>query len=154
MPYIREHTQLSPKEQRQLFYKRRYKQDYPDWDDSMVLLKNLVAERVPKQASVLDVGCGHGNFVIDELRETFGTKVGFDVDIASTANNTSVERVVIGDGRSLPFPDQSFDLVLSLWTMEHVANPLNLFKEAARILKPEGYFAYVTPNRSSLLIWP
>lgn len=152
-PYIREYTQLNPKEQRQLFYKRQYKQDYPNWDDSMVLLKNLVAERLPAQAAVLDLGCGHGNFVIDELREIFGTRIGFDVDAASTTKNTSVERVVIGDGKNLPFPDQAFDLVLSLWTMEHVPDPLTLFAEAARILKPGGYFAFVTPNRSSLLIF-
>jgi hypothetical protein len=42
MTYIREYTQLSPKEQRQLSFKRQYKHTHPEWDDSMVLLTRLV----------------------------------------------------------------------------------------------------------------
>ena len=36
--YISEYSDLGPKERRQLAWKRRYKEDVPAWDDSMVLL--------------------------------------------------------------------------------------------------------------------
>lgn len=152
MTYIREYTDLGLKERRQLSFKRRYKEEHPSWDDSMVLLTKLVSERLPPHASVLDVGCGHGNFVIDELAGRFEKRVGFDLDRASTTNNTSVEDVFIGDTESLPFPDQTFDVVLSLWTLEHVQQPEALFRDVRRVLKPGGFFAFVTPNRASLLI--
>lgn len=152
MAYIREYTDLDPKERRQLSFKRKYKEEHPDWDDSMVLLTSLVSAHLPPHASVLDIGCGHGNFVIDELAGRFEKRIGFDLDQASTTNNTSVEQVVIGDDESLPFPNQTFDIALSLWTLEHVRQPERLFREVRRVLKPGGFFAFVTPNRSSLLI--
>lgn len=152
MPYIREYTALNPQERRQLRFKRKFKEDHPRWDDSMVFLARLVAEYLPTSASVLDFGCGHGNFVIDELRGRFFHRVGFDILSESATGNTSVERVVIGDGEALPFEDASFDAVVSLWVMEHVKHPERIFSEIRRVLKPGGIFAFVTPNRRSLLI--
>lgn len=153
MAYIREYTELSSKEQRQLSFKRRYKQAYPSWDDSMVLLTRLVGERISSKTDVVDVGCGHGNFVIDELAGRFGKRIGFDLAKESTTHNTSVAQVVIGNDNQLPFADGAFDLALSLWTLEHVKHPAVLFKEIQRVLKPGGIFAFVTPNRPSLLIF-
>lgn len=153
MTYIREYTELSAKEQRQLSFKRQYKHTHPDWDDSMVLLTRLVSERISSNVAVLDIGCGHGNFVIDELAGRFRKRIGFDLARESTTNNTSVEQVFIGNDKELPFTDEAFDLALSLWTLEHVKHPVFLFKEIQRILKPGGIFAFVTPNRPSLLIF-
>ena len=63
-----------------------------------------------------------------------------------------MQRIVIGTGEELPFPDASFDLVVSLWTFEHVKEPLSVFREIARVLRPGGVFAFVAPNKRSLLI--
>lgn len=152
MSYIREYSELNPKEQRQLRYKRRYKENVPGWDDSMVLLTRLVADRLGSAVSIFDYGCGRGNFVVDELVSRFSRKVGYDVDADATRGNVSMQEVVLGDGRSLPFPDASFDLVTSLWVMEHVAEPKVVLAEIHRVLKPGGLFAFVTPNRRSALI--
>lgn len=152
MSYIKEYTSLHPKEQRQLTYKRQYKNDVPTWDDSMVLLTKLVKERMHQPTDVLDFGCGHGNFVIDELKNIFEKKIGYDVSAEATSKNTSVNEVVIGDGKNLPFDPNTFDLTISLWAFEHVEDPLHLFKEIHRVLRPGGYFAFVTPNKRSLLI--
>ena len=50
MPYITEYSTLHPKELRQLSYKRRFKQEVPAWDDSMVLLKNELEKRLKENA--------------------------------------------------------------------------------------------------------
>lgn len=153
MAYIKEYTKLKPKEKRQLAYKRRYKEDCPGWEDSMVLLTRLVNERIPPKADILDFGCGNGNFVVDELGDVFGAKIGFDVSADSVAKNVSMEKVVIGNGDNLPFEHGSFDAVTSLWALEHIKDPAPTFKEIFRVLRPGGFFAFVTPNRKSVLIW-
>ncbi|MDO8583978.1 MAG: class I SAM-dependent methyltransferase [bacterium] len=152
MEYIKEYTHLHGKERRQLGFKRRYKVEHPEWDDSMVLLTAAVNERLRQGARALDIGCGHGNFVLDELGDVFVEKVGYDLVPEAVSGNRSVDRVVLGDGRGLPFEAASFDLALSLWALEHVANPASLFAEVFRVLRPGGMFAFVTPNKRSLLI--
>lgn len=152
MDYIKQYSGLTPQELRQLSYKRRYKSEVPAWDDSMVLLTKLVGDRLGSTPDVLDLGCGRGNFVLDELGEVFGRKVGFDVSSSETDGNKSVRELVFGDAKKLPFPDASFDLVVSLWVSEHIAEPEQVFAEITRVLKPGGRFAFVTPNSKSALI--
>lgn len=152
MDYIRQYSALTSQELRQLKYKRQYKTENPDWDDSMVFLTDAVKSRIIPRPTVLDFGCGRGNFVVDEIGDVFAEKVGLDASLEATTGNTSMNRVVIGDDKALPFPNASFDLVLSLWVFEHVEHPAHVFQEIARVLKPGGFFAFVTPNRNSLLI--
>lgn len=152
MPYITEYSDLSPKEKRQLSFKRKYKNNVPTWDDSMVFLKSVLAERLSNKSSVLDYGCGHANYVLDELGDMFEEKVGLDVAEDSVTSNTSVDSVVINKTKVLPFDDDFFDSVISLWVLEHIENPRIVFQEVSRVLKSGGMFAFVTPNKSSLLI--
>ncbi len=152
MAYISEYTDLHPKERRQLEYKRLFKTENPDWDDSMILLRDQVSRLNLKNATVLDYGCGRGNFVIDELKGSFSNAIGLDVDKEATTGNISVNQVVISNDELLPFPDKTFDLVLSLWVFEHVKAPDVTLREITRVLKPGGTFAFVTPNRNSFLI--
>lgn len=52
---------------------------------------------------------------------------------------------------ALPFPDRTFDIVISDATIEHlVQSPRHLFEEARRVLKPGGYFLVTTPNLATL----
>lgn len=151
--YINEYTNLHPKEKRQLLYKRKYKHDAPTWDDSMVLLRDLLAQTLPESCTVLDTGCGHGNFIIDELRGRFSRAVGIDVSPDVMTNNISLDTCVVGSMASLPFDTDSFDLVTSLWVLEHIDEPQICFDEIYRVLKPSGVFAFTTPNTKSPLIW-
>ncbi len=152
MPYITEYSELAPKQRRQLEYKRRYKQDRPDWDDSMVAMVKLFQTAVQPGAKILDYGCGHGNFVLDELGNIFSEKIGIDVAQDSVTNNHSVDSVVLFTDDRLPFAEASFDAVIAMWVFEHVEHPAQMFQEVARVLKPGGVFAFVTPNKRSGLI--
>lgn len=49
------------------------------------------------------------------------------------------------DKDRFPFDDNTFDVVLSWWGIEHFQNQ-HIFKEAERVLKPGGRFIFVTPN--------
>ncbi len=151
--YIREYTQLTSQEYRQLHWKRVYKQEHSQWDDSMVLLRNVTEHNLPPTpCRVLDIGCGNGNFVIDELRDRFSDVIGVDMDTNAVTKNKTCNEVVLYDGHALPFPNNSFDVVLSLWVLEHIRDPKEFFAEVSRVLRPGGFFGFVTPNKRSALV--
>jgi SAM-dependent methyltransferase len=60
--------------------------------------------------------------------------------------------VILGEGadyvcdlHDLPFPDESFDAVIAVAVLEHVADPFRCASEIARVLRPGGYVYSVTP---------
>jgi ubiquinone/menaquinone biosynthesis C-methylase UbiE len=57
-----------------------------------------------------------------------------------------------GVGEHLPFVDEAFDLVVSLWVLEHLPSPAAVFREVRRVLKPGGHFIFVTPNARNPLV--
>ena len=52
---------------------------------------------------------------------------------------------VVYDGIKLPFPDNSFDLIISSSVLEHVEDINACISEANRVLKPNGEFLSVVP---------
>jgi arsenite methyltransferase len=109
---------------------------------------------------VLDVGCGHGLMLIGAAKRlATGKAVGVDLwqkeDQAgnsprATWANVKLEgvadRVEIKDedARRLPFPDSSFDVVLSSWALHNIYSALGrrqAVREIARVLKPGGRIA-------------
>lgn len=55
-------------------------------------------------------------------------------------------RYQVENALNLTFPDQSFDLVVSVEVMEHVGDPERMTQEVARILKPGGLFFVTFPQ--------
>lgn len=55
------------------------------------------------------------------------------------------------DLNKLPFYDNSFDSILSLETLEHTPNPLNLIKELYRVIKPNGLLVMSLPPATAEL---
>jgi ubiquinone/menaquinone biosynthesis C-methylase UbiE len=103
---------------------------------------------------LLEVGCGRGVFALWLARKSTKFRiVGLDfsksaVEIAQ--RNARAETAAVeffqGDAEALPFPDDSFDVVISCECMEHVLRPIVMAREIARVLKPGGIFALTTEN--------
>jgi ubiquinone/menaquinone biosynthesis C-methylase UbiE len=107
---------------------------------------------VPDGARVLEVGCGPGHLSIRLARQHGLDTTGLDLDPVMierarvNAGRTSEgfgrlppERLpsfLVGDVASLPFPDGSFDLVVSTMSMHHWADPAAGLAEMARVLRP------------------
>lgn len=150
--YIKVYSQLTPQEERQLHYKRLYKKINPKWDDSLIVLTKLFTPYLKPKMEVLDAGCGNGNYVIDEYRKQIKKAVGIDISKESVKKNICLDEIVIGNLEKMPFKNNSFDAVLSLWVIEHLKNPAKVFSEVFRVLKPGGTFFFVTPYKYSYIL--
>jgi SAM-dependent methyltransferase len=53
----------------------------------------------------------------------------------------------------MPLPSSSVDVVMSSWVLEHLKQPEIVFREIARVLRPDGHFLFITPNAYNYLIW-
>jgi SAM-dependent methyltransferase len=99
---------------------------------------------------VLDVACGTGVVAVTAARR--GAKVsGFDLSpvlIERARHNASVAAVdvdfVEGDAEALPYPDASFDIVLSQFGHIFAPRPAVVLKEMLRVLKVGGRIAFST----------
>ena len=138
---------------RQNAYRDRYRAIRPGWRTSGEELEALVRGHLTQQSHVLDLGCGRGGLVELFWRDV-KLAVGLDPDVPSLAEHRAQGMPVIrGRGEHLPFADESIDLIVSLWVLEHLEAPEEVFVEARRVLRPQGHFAFLTPNlRNPLLL--
>ncbi len=101
--------------------------------------------RFNKDSKILDVGCGNGHF-LDQLKDR-GYNNLRGVDIANYLKDKSHQHHIVDINVSkLPFEDNSFDVVTTFQTFEHLENYFLLEQEIKRILKPDGYFIFSIPN--------
>jgi SAM-dependent methyltransferase len=112
---------------------------------SAKVIASLERAGVSPGGRVLDAGCGGGGMPVS-LAEEAAFVVG--IDPAERFQDAGVrlgrERALanlhfaLADGMYLPFPDASFDLVLSHAVIEHVADASVYLRECARVLAPGG----------------
>lgn len=104
---------------------------------------------------VLDLGCGDGFFshlfALKGLEVTGIDPEDLGIDQArlmtkSQSYPASAPTFQVATGTRLPFEDASFSLVTNLDVIEHLQNPVQVIREAARVLKSGGHFLVVTPS--------
>ncbi|MBN2012999.1 methyltransferase domain-containing protein [candidate division KSB1 bacterium] len=105
-----------------------------------------------KNKKVLDAACGMG-FGSYYLKQQAAEVVGIDISDHAleharqqySADGLAFEKI---DATHMPFPDQSFDVIVSIETYEHIPPELavRFLAEAKRILKPGGCLIISTPN--------
>jgi protein-L-isoaspartate(D-aspartate) O-methyltransferase len=111
---------------------------------------------------VLDIGCGKGFLVHDLMHAMPGLEVA-GLDISSYAIEHCMPEVraslQVGNATALPYPDQSFDLVLAVNTLHNLRLPEleKAFREIARVGKRHAYLvldSYRTEREKvNLLYW-
>ena len=86
----------------------------------------------------LDVGAGTGRaalFLHNRGKEIRGVEPVQALINQATAKGLPPNMILCGDGRSLPFGDQSFDAVLEFGVLHHVAEPHVVVKEMIRVAR-------------------
>jgi SAM-dependent methyltransferase len=109
--------------------------------------------RVGPGDAVLDVACGTGNAAILAAR-TGASVTGLDItpELLAVAEEAAPDvRWVEGDAEALPFPDSSFDAVLSVFGCMFAPNHEVTARELMRVLRPGGRLVLMswTPEGSS-----
>jgi SAM-dependent methyltransferase len=132
-------------------YRARYRAMRPGWTTSGDQLEALVRSHVTPTSHVLDLGCGRGG-VVELFWRDVKLATGLDPDSPSLAGRSPGMPIIRGAGEQLPFAGDSFDLVVSVWVLEHLRDPEKVFREVRRVLRPGGHFVFLTPNLLNPLV--
>ena len=137
----------------------------------VALLRRFVARRATDLVAAgeaADLGCGPGYLAIElarwapelhvtgvDLSDAMLTQAIVNARLAGVAHQTDFRTA---DAAALPFPDASLDLVVSTLSLHHWDDPVPIFNEVARVLRPGGAFLLFDLRRDLgpapwLLIW-
>jgi SAM-dependent methyltransferase len=110
----------------------------------------IVLDILPPRGRFLEIGAGTG-----WQARAFENR-GYDVSaIDLPSSNYRVNRVwpvTEYDGKHIPFEDNTFDLIFSSNTLEHIPHIYEFQKEIHRVLKPDGVVLHLLPS-SSWRLW-
>ena len=121
---------------------------------TMLAVLNDFLHKPLAECDVLNVGGSAGaidNFLADHASRV----VGIDIDDGAikhaqeTFSKDNLE-FQVADALNLPFEDSSFDVVICSHVYEHVPDPVQMFVEIHRVLRPEGICYFSAGNR---LMW-
>jgi SAM-dependent methyltransferase len=122
----------------------RFYRSRPGWQDGTSEFHELCREHAPPGVRILEVGAGPSN-PTSAFLATLGELDGIDVSEEVRSNkHLRKSDLIVGD--RYPVPDESFDLVVSNYVVEHVAKPREHLAEIRRVLKPGGRYVFRTPN--------
>src|SRR2546423_11936402 len=118
-------------------------------DPDVAAPESAAGQRAP--LNILDVGCGTGANL--EMLSEFGWAEGVDVsaEALSFCRARGLENVKQGEAESLPYKDNSFDLVTGLDVVEHLDDDLAGLKEMRRVLRRGGHALLFVP--AFMFLW-
>lgn len=140
---IKEHWEMDPWDDKEI-WRRVIAQDRPD--DQETKDQALTIFDRQRGAHCLEIGAGVGRLLL-EAKSRFSYCSGVDSSVSLVARSTHYLRhhwncrVVLNDGKSIPFQDGAFDFVYSLTCFQHMEELETIqsnLREAYRILRRGG----------------
>ena len=109
------------------------------------MIRSAAGDRL--RGRVFEDGCGVGMY-LSRLAKDARQAVGLEIEHERAQDARKLaSQVVCGRGEELPFPDHSFDLILSHEVLEHVQDDRLAAREIVRTLRPGGRLVLFVPNR-------
>ena len=115
-----------------------------NWDDR--LFRERILAYLQPESVVLDLGAGAGIVSQMNFRGLPAQMCGVDLD-PRVVDNPMLDEGRVASATGIPFEDNRFDVVFSDNVLEHLEEPLQVFREVVRVLKPGGVFLFKTPNK-------
>lgn len=109
------------------------------------LIGQLIIEDAP---AILDLMAGWDSHIPDHLHPS--RVVGLGLNPNELSQNKALTETVLHDLNktpALPFPDDTFDVVLNTVSVDYMVKPFEAFEEVGRVLKPGGLFLVIFSNR-------
>lgn len=119
-------------------------------DASIAALTTWYAEVLAPGSDVLDLMSSWVSHLPDAARLPLGRVVGLGLNAAELAANPRLVSFEVRDLNAepkLPYPNASFDAVLCAVSIQYLVRPVEVFAEAARVLRPGGRVAIATSHR-------
>ncbi|TVL95596.1 MAG: hypothetical protein CV082_10425 [Candidatus Brocadia sp. BL1] len=115
---------------------------------SFEVLKSIQTFHSKEPRSILDVGAADG-LMLNNLKAVFPdtTCIGIEYsnDLIACRKNKTI-CLLQGDALVLPVKENVFDVVIATAIIEHVSGPMQLIREAFRVLRKNGLFIVTTPH--------
>ncbi len=112
------------------------------WDQAEILSGAVFAHmELPDRGRLLELGCGVGAELAQVERrypdlKLFGAELSPSHARAARHRAGNIAEIIQADATALPLPDNCMDAVMTIWLLEHVADPLAVMAEALRVLRP------------------
>jgi len=118
--------------------------------------------QLPAKPKILDIGCGKGFLLYDFLKVIPDAEIyGIDISPYAIANSKEEirDRLLVGSATALPWPDNHFDLVISITTLHnlHAYDLDPALREMERVGKSNKYLCVESyrneQEKANLLYW-
>src|SRR5262249_2585490 len=135
---------------------------YPEIDlfgfsriDGTIWFYTRVHALLDQESVALDIGCGRGAVAenpvpyrrqLRTLRGRCAKAIGIDISAGGEQNTLIDEFRLISDRGRWPLEDESVDLAIADWVLEHVEDPNGFLGECTRVVKPGGHLCLRTSN--------
>lgn len=119
------------------------------WVDKNYLPHQKILEKAKKAENILEIGCGESP-ILKFYPELSSKYTGIDFSPKIIANNRKrfpkATYSEIDDPYAYPFQDKQFDLIFSVFVLEHTVFPQKFLNECMRLVKPGGEIVILAPS--------
>lgn len=117
-------------------------------DTAIANLRTYYAQVLPQDGVLLDLMSSWRSHLPDTLHPQ--RVYGLGMNSAEMADNPQLDEHIVqslNDNPVLPYPDATFDAAMCAVSVQYLTDPIAVFKDVKRVLKPEGIFVVSFSNR-------
>jgi len=105
-----------------------------------MLLKLFRKYKIRKDASILDIGCASGTFLVQLKQNGFtnGTALDYSAEAIEQCKKRGIAQAYVMDGHKPEFPDESFDVIIASDSLEHLQHDEVALQNWYKVLKKGG----------------